>query len=290
MILPFLFSYFLGLPVNSILPDAIRSVPLTGLGAGPLVTTVPPVSTTPSSSSATSSYVNTLGPLSPGLYQEPPLATSLILTPTIDPMPPKLVQRIRSGQFVELKELLPDNMALQQQLETIQGHTSLPLLPPSLKPRFREITTPVSWAVCFLTYAAVRTQDIATRVHLVYARLVLQEALRHGGYGWLDYDRLFRRQAVVDPSVLWDSIHLALHSTLILGQRKGAVSFCTLCKGVDHQASQCALAHLEPPPVYSVPADPHHTAVQPRWPESNKRTCRSSNRGMCIYRGVAWAK
>ena len=126
----------------------------------------------------------------PGLGLNSVTGLGLALAPSIEPLPPKLVQRIRSGHFLELKELLPDNMALQQQLDALHGHLASPLLPPSLKPWFREISSPVSWAVCFPTYAAVRTQDPATRGHLVYARLVLQEALRHGGSGWLDYDRV----------------------------------------------------------------------------------------------------
>ena len=36
---------------------------------------------------------------------------------------------------------------------------------------------------------------------LAYARLMVREAQRHGGLGWLDYDRVFRQQAALDPSL-----------------------------------------------------------------------------------------
>ena len=34
---------------------------------------------------------------------------------------------------------------------------------------------------------------------LAYARLLVREAQRHGGRGWLDYDRIFHQQAALDP-------------------------------------------------------------------------------------------
>ena len=197
-------------------------------------------------------------------------------------MPHKLVQRIVSGQFVDLKELLPDNMALQQQMESVQGHLPLTCLPPHLKPRLREISSPVSWAICFLTYVAVRTQDHTTRSHLAYGRLLLQEALRHGGSGWLEYDRLFRKQVAINPTLPWDSLQPALHSTLILGQRRGTGSFCTLCAGTDHSAAQCALAPLQPQPsTQPFPRQPDNAPQ--RRPETLLRICVSWNKGSCSY-------
>ncbi len=54
----------------------------------------------------------------PDLFLSP--APGLIISPSLEPIPPRTVQRIQSGQFIEMKELLPDNMALQQQVEAMQ--------------------------------------------------------------------------------------------------------------------------------------------------------------------------
>ena len=48
--------------------------------------------------------------------------------------------------------------------------------------------------------------DPTTRDQLAYARLIIREALRHGGAGWLDYDRAFRQQAAADPSLRWNTL------------------------------------------------------------------------------------
>ena len=178
-------------------------------------------------------------------------------------------------------------------MDTLHGHLASPLIPPSLKPRFREISSPISWAICFLTYVAVRTQDPTTRGHLVYAQLVLQEALCHGGSGWLDYDRLFRKQAALDQLLPWDSIHPALHSSLILGQRKSSALFCTLYKGVDHLATHCTLVPLQPPPAYPsqvglrahpIQFDSHRRPSGPPKRSGLPRSiCLSWNRGSCSF-------
>ena len=43
----------------------------------------------------------------------------LVLSPTAAPFPKKLVDKIQAGSFVEMKELLTDNMSLISQLETV---------------------------------------------------------------------------------------------------------------------------------------------------------------------------
>ena len=90
---------------------------------------------------------------------------------------------------------------------------------------------------CFLTYMAVRTPDTGTRYMLTYARLILQEAIRHEGSGWLHYDRVFRKQAAIDPIIQWNSLQPSLHASAILGQKTIEGSFCTLCKGYDHSSA-----------------------------------------------------
>ena len=48
---------------------------------------------------------------------------------------------------------------------------------------------------------AIRTTDPATRNQLAYALLLIREHYRHGGQGWMAYDRAFRQQAASDPSL-----------------------------------------------------------------------------------------
>ena len=49
------------------------------------------------------------------------LLPAVSLSPATEPFPRKLVEKIQAGQFVEMKELLSDNIALLQQLDVFQG-------------------------------------------------------------------------------------------------------------------------------------------------------------------------
>ena len=179
-----------------------------------------------------------------------------------------------------MRDLLWDNAAMRAHYEELQGGMGVQLLPVSTRPRVREISSLSSWVCCFLTYLAVQTSDPVTRQRATYAMLVVREAMRHGGRGWLDYDRLFRQQAALNPSLQWNVIHPELQATTVLAQRStGSGSFCTLCQECDHTAQHCALAQLQQPAIKGTP-----TSSQP--PGRNLgRICSSWNDGACLYPG-----
>lgn len=102
-----------------------------------------------------------LGTGSHYLTPAPIMVPGLSLSPATAPLPQKLVDKIRSGQFVEMKELLTDNVSLLQQLDTF-GNYAAPTLPGVLKPRLREVTSLPTWLYCFLAYIAVRAGDPCT--------------------------------------------------------------------------------------------------------------------------------
>lgn len=201
----------------------------------------------------------------------------LVLSPAAQPFPRKLVEKVQSGQFVEMRELLADNISLVHQLESTHGFSPLHLMGAS-RPRLREITSLSTWTYCFLGYMAIRTTDPITRDHLAYARLVVREALRHGGAGWLDYDRAFRQQAAADQSLRWNTIIPGLQASTMLGHGDNhGAQFCTLCREVDHTRANCALLCLQPPPQRTSSAPPR------RRPDN---VCTSWNRGACLFPGI----
>ena len=210
--------------------------------------------------------------------------TGLILSPASEPFPQKLVDKARSGQFMEMKEFLADNMALMQQLESVPGMPPISMLG-SMRPRLRDITSLPTWCYCFLGYMAIRTSDPVTRDQLTYARLLIREARRHGGTGWLAYDRAFRQQAAADPTQRWNTLIPGLQASTILGQRTaGQGLFCTLCREVDHSRAQCALACLEPPTTTSG-AQPTRSSRPYNTRRRLDNICISWNKGNCIFPG-----
>ena len=137
----------------------------------------------------------------------------LILSLVAAPFPHKLVDKDRSGQFVEMREPLADNISLIQQLEVIQGPTSISMIGPT-RPRVSEVSALPTWLYCFLAYTAIATNDPTTRNQLAYARLIMGEALCHGNSGWLDYYRSFRQQAAAECSLQWNTSLSGLQASM----------------------------------------------------------------------------
>ena len=87
----------------------------------------------------------------------------------------------------------------------------------------------------------LQTDDQKVKDQLAYARLIIREAQRHSGSGWLDYDRVFRQQAALDLALKWNSLHPGIQASTLVGQVANAHMLCRLCREPDHSTNQCAL-------------------------------------------------
>ena len=220
--------------------------------------------------------------------QAPSQREGMILSPALQPIPACLVRQIRAGEFVEVRDLLSDNVALHYQLEAIQGPLVNTVTLGALCPRVREVPLLISWVVRYLAYVAVRTNNDTTYNLITYCCLIVREALRHGRQGLQKYDRSFCAQAAIDPSIRWNGLLPDLQAATILGQWVAGCSCCPLCQGVDHPPSQCALSLLQQPVMPPQPTvfmvlsfNNMRQAGQSRpWP-----ICTSWNGGRCTYPG-----
>ena len=120
-----------------------------------------------------------------------------------------------------MRDLLGDNISLLRELGSVNIATTLPALPGTMKPRLGSVSSLASWLYCFLAYMALRYPDRETRDRLVYSRLIIKEAQRHGGQGRLAYGRVFRQHAALDPSIQWNVLHPAIQAStcLVMGTR-----------------------------------------------------------------------
>ena len=96
-----------------------------------------------------------------------PNQPGLCLSPAVQTFPQRLVDRIRAGHFVEMRELLADNILLLQELKSLPGSSpSFMQFPAVARPRLHEVRSMTVWLYCFLAYMAIRTTDPATRDQL----------------------------------------------------------------------------------------------------------------------------
>ena len=238
--------------------------------------TLPALLTAGGSSVSTSSTYSNLG-------------KAVVLSSALPPIIAKLAAKIMSGQFVVMKELLTDNMTLCHQLEAFP--TNQHIFTETAKPRLR---LPPHVGLLLPAYVAVLTNDSRTRNLLTYGRLVVREAQRHSGPGWIEYDRIFRQHAALSPSTVWHELNPSLHTSTVLSYRAGPGKICGLCHKPDHVAEACAMQVLQPQPspismAQSYPLGGHSTqsvAGPIRWPahqETLERICISWNRGRCSF-------
>ena len=111
-----------------------------------------PISGMSSLASLLATPLSSLGPAHVGR------AVPLVLSSALPPVPARAVDKIRSGLFIDFKELLLDNVALLQRLA--ETSSLLSGAPPT---HMSEVTDILTWISCFLYFVAARSEDSATR-------------------------------------------------------------------------------------------------------------------------------
>ena len=153
------------------------------------------------------------------------------MSPSLLPIPGKVIDKVWAGLFVDLREMFPDNAALTKQI-TDTGS--------SAGSKLRELEDPLTWAFYFLAFLAVSVNDRKAKELAAYSQIVIQLAQRHGGRGWLgcSVSKLLRDQMLLDcpltngcycngrgtikgqllPIVQWSNVSLC-SATLLLSVR-----------------------------------------------------------------------
>ena len=231
---------------SAALPLAALSagVPPTSL-AGPSHAGGPTATPFPSLSTLLSTPLP-LGPEAGSVVEKK--CSPLIISPALSPIPAKVVDKVSSGAFVDFKEFLTDNVLLLQRLQDLgQVGSVLPSAQHfSNGSRLREVSDPLTWVACFLAFMATRVDHPETRELAAYGMLVLQLAQKHGGSGWLLYDRQFRQHKAAGAPLPWSDINASLMAATVLGQPNSNLGrTCSLCLAADHSREECALASIE---------------------------------------------
>ena len=93
------------------------------------------------------------------------ISPAFILGPERPPIPPKLVTQILANKFMELSELLPENLPqCESSSFTIEGGAIEPITKVSSK-RKQEISDILIWVECFTSYIMVISCNIFRRTH-----------------------------------------------------------------------------------------------------------------------------
>ncbi len=151
----------------------------------------------------------------------------------------------------------------------------------------REVPDVLSWLQCFTTYAAVVTARYPEKIRelLAYQAMIISEARRCGGRGWLLYDAAFRQQIRSFETVDFSRINQSLYSTTFLAYGSGRTRFCPDCMMADHAREECALnPNRSLPMVQMREAEGRPRAPDPKRRRAKSGPCYAWNDGRCSFR------
>ena len=163
--------------------------------------------------------------------------TKLSIGAGLPPIPPRLVARILSGEFIDMADLLPDQL----------GPSSTETQPKGSRPRYRAISNILEWVKCFGAYIAVLSSKQPHRIPdlLGYITLIIESHMEYAGNGWMGYDRRFRQVAAANPNIVWAQIVTTLWNLAFSGKARAVR--CKFCFSLSHTSAECNWAPEQGP-------------------------------------------
>ena len=163
-----------------------------------------------------------------------------LLSECLPPVPAKLVAKIVKGDYVDMAELLRDNIEAERRRATDSSAAGLS----TSQVHRREVPDFLSWLQCFGVYVGIVATHKPEKLRqlMAYQTLMIREARRCGGDGWQGYDTMFRQLAATVPSTDWGQLNSALYTVTFMAQQNGKGKTCQYCLETDHQSGDCALA------------------------------------------------
>ena len=141
----------------------------------------------------------------------PTLQQPFIVGPGFLPVPYKLVSQITSGKFIDLAELLSDNLRDNEAEPQLLLDGRLVLTATSKRPK-RSIDDIMSWSEVFSIYSLILASHYPSRWRdlTLYKLLILHTYRQFQGNALLTYDRAFRKHAATARLTDWSGINVQL--------------------------------------------------------------------------------
>lgn len=194
-------------------------------------------------------------------------------------LPPKLVTRILSLEFVEMSELIPDTWHEDAQASPDRGEAQ------RRRPRRPPVTDIMTWLQCFARMAAVLSTKYPDKAPELWAyqSLIIRAARNYEGQAWVAYDRQYRREALARRDLNWATLDSRLYNEAFTGRAR-AIARCQHCLSETHVSVNCP---ANPNPgMYQPPTEFANASSAPgaRSVAGNQQEiCRSFNEGRCRF-------
>lgn len=140
-----------------------------------------------------------------------PLQQPFVVGPGYSPVPYKVVSQITAGKYVNLEDLLAENIPPNEPEPQLWFDGRLVLSHTPKKPK-RQISDITSWVEAFsifylilCSYFPHRWRDLTS-----YKLLILRTYRQFSGFCWLNYDRAFREHAAAVKLTDWSAMNVQL--------------------------------------------------------------------------------
>ena len=199
----------------------------------------------------------------------PPTSShSKVLGAGLPPVPAKLVTKIESGAFIEMADLLSEQLGTYAYDEESKTRTKKP-----------SVTNILEWLQCFAVYVAVRGQKQPDRIRdfMGYQALIIDAYMEYKSDCWMGYDRRFRQIAASQPGRSWSSIDPTLWNLAFAGQAK--TTRCTHCFSLSHRSDNCEFSSKSKPQLVNsdrplqTGQGTWHKLICFQWNENTSATC-----------------
>ena len=132
-------------------------------------------------------------------------------------IPSAYVKEIQTGEFFDLSKLLPKNLSIHDEGDTLVLSLDNSVVRVSKKKTSGAAITDIDhWTTAFTAYMSVFTKKFPQRSQelLQYLTLIRYAARVHKGLGWAVYDHKFRQKASNNKSLVWSAIDNQLWLTI----------------------------------------------------------------------------
>ena len=135
-------------------------------------------------------------------------ATGLVTGEGLLPVPEKLAKKILELEFIEMRELMPENWLKEE--EEGKNVFTFP------KRRSPPITDVLHWLQCFAAMVGVLSRKYPRMIPelMGYQSLIIKCSRDFEGLAWAQYDRAYRRQAAQSKDLRWSRLNPTLYKPL----------------------------------------------------------------------------
>ena len=196
----------------------------------------------------------------------------------LPPVPQKLVKRIRSGEYVEMEELLPEMCTRDDAEPEAKRHCSR---------RSPDIFT---WLQCFGVYTSIRGAQFPELITelMAYMGTIIRVNREYTGSEWAKYDMLFHKHAALRRETRWSVINPTIYARCFTAATRSPPR-CEVCLASTHDTRECSqrdvdegdiegrLRNMERT-IQNLPPLPPRNVIQ-----FSGEVCRKWNKGECRY-------